>query len=269
MIYAVKLGPIQIEKDGDYFAYIGFADELAMPPILAQRDAEGLRQLAERSPGQELCCEASLAKAGKKLGFASGVLPEWVLEGRGYMALGMGLGPYGSQVDQSGWVPLLAATAKYVEAEPWQWWADCDALVVSVTGSAAKKYEGCLMGAGGEEFGLALYEHKGALARIAAHVDAGDFEAAAKEPALSLTLNFEPAWAAEAVDDAYGTWGLPLPMKLAKGKPARVDATSMAILSAALEAAAKLRPGNLLETAEIPLGKGRIRVTVEAGSPNE
>ena len=72
MLYAVKLGPIETESDGDCYAYIGFAEELAMPPIMAKRDAEGLRELAEQSHGHELRCEANLSKAGKKLGFVPG-----------------------------------------------------------------------------------------------------------------------------------------------------------------------------------------------------
>ncbi len=269
MLYAIKLGPIETRDDGDAFAYIGFADDVALPPEMAKRDAEGLRLLAERhGRGRDLQCEPRLAKAGKKLGFVSRPMPEWVREGRGFLAFGLGLGPYARFfVDKAPITALLAATAKFMEAEPWQWWSDSDPLSVSVMGSAGRKYEGCIMGAGGEEFGIALYENPGALERIAAAVDAGDFTAVAKEPSLSMTINFEPAWAAEAVDDAYRTKGIPMPMKLFKGKPADLDALSLTILRGTLEAVARLRPGNLLETVEMEVDGGRLRLTVEAVAP--
>jgi hypothetical protein len=264
MLYAVKLGPIETKDDSDHFAYIGFTEQMPLPPAMAVRDADGLKQLLQYGQGHELRCEPSLARAGKKLGFTPGPMPVWVMEGRGFLALGMALGPYGGKLDKAGLLPLLAATAKFVKTRPWQWWTDADALAVSAMGSAGKRYEGCITSAGGEEFGLALYENEGAAKRIAAYMAADDFKAASQEPFLSLTLNFEPGWAAEAVDAAYGTGGVPWPMKRTGGKLAPVDATSMAILTAALEATSKLNPGNLLETAEAALEGGRIKVMVEA-----
>ncbi len=264
MLYAVKLGPIETQQDGLFFLYVGFTEEIALPPAMATQDADGLRQLRDQNPGQELRCEPRLGRAGKKLGFVSAPMPHWALLGRGFISLGIGLGPYGELLDNGTLDLILGATAKFMKAKPWRYWSDSDALAVSVMGDVGQRFEGCIMGSGGQEFGLALYENAGALERIAAAVDADDFAEAAKEPALSLTLNFEPDWAAEAVHEAYGTTGIPIPIKLRGGQPVEMDATSMTLLAAALEAASKLTPKKLQGTAEMP---GKMRVTVEAPSP--
>ena len=267
MLYALKLGPIET-GEGDCFAYLGLTEEMAMPPEMAKRDVDGLRRLLKQGKGHELRCEPRLAKAGKKFGFSSSPMPDWVREGRGFLSYGISLGPYGEYIEDKRQIfPFLSAMAKFMEAEPWQWWGSSNGLTVFVMGSAGKKYEGCIMGAGGQEFGLALYENQGAIERIEAAVDAGDFKAAAKESCIIVTLNFEPEWAVEAVHSAYGTKGIPLPMKLAKGKPTSIDPASLATLSAALEAAALLTPKNLTATVEVPLEHGRIRVTVVAPFP--
>ena len=205
-----------------------------------------------------------MARVGEQLGFTAGPMPVWVMEGRASLAYHLALGPYGDKLDRHGLPQLLAATVNFVKSQPWQWWTDDDPLSLSVMGSAGRRYEGSIMGAAAEEFGLALYENAGAVKRITAYMKADDFEHASQEPFLSLTLNFEPGWAAEALNAAHGSWGIPWPMKRTGGKAARVDATSLAILSAALEATSKLGPRNLLETAEAKLPKGRIKVSVEA-----
>ncbi|HUB09820.1 MAG TPA: hypothetical protein VMB50_22650 [Myxococcales bacterium] len=270
-LYALKLGPIETEAEAPCFAYLGFAEDLALPPEMAERDAEGLRRLAERhGDGRELRCEPRLARAGKKLGFTAGPMPDWIRVGRAFIAYGIGLGPYGRFLeDKAPIAALLAATGEFMRGAPWRWWSDSDALSVSVMGSEGRHYEGCLMGAGGQQYGLALYEKAGAVRRIIERMDADDFAGARQEPCLSVTLNFEPAWAAKAADDAYGCKGLPLPMKLAGGQAVKLDALSLTVLTAALHAMAKLRPGNLMETAEqaVPKG-GRVRLTVEAAAPH-
>ncbi len=268
MLYAVRLGPVERQEEGeeDCFVYLGFTEKMALPPAMAVRDADGLRELLKHvsGHGHELRCEPRLARTATKLGFTPGPMPVWVMEGRGTLALEMALGPYADKLDKAGLPALLAATATFVKSQPWQWWTDKVPLTVSVMGSVGERFEGCIMGAAGEEYGLALYENAGAVQRISDYMAAGDFDTASQEPFLSLTLNFEPGWAAEAVDAAYGTGGVPWPMRRTGGKPVRVDASSLAILSAALEAISNLGPRSLIETAEAPLASGRIKVTVEA-----
>jgi hypothetical protein len=269
VVYVVRLGPIETVEGAEQSIYLPFADGQALEPAWAKRDADGLRRVAKKhGGGHELQCEPQLRAAGKKLGFTSKAMPPWVREGRAFLAYGMGLGTYAEHLAHGVSIPtLLSASGRFMEAEPWQWWTDADALEVAVMGSARMSYEGCIMGAAGETCGLALYERAGAVKRIAELVDAGDYEAAKQEPFLSMTIRFEPAWAAEAVDEAYGTLGLPIPMKMIDGQMGTLDALSIATLSGALEAIAMLRPGNLLETAEVELDGARIRVSVDAPEP--
>jgi hypothetical protein len=58
------------------------------------------------------------------------------------------------------------------------------------------------MGAGGQECGVALYEQKGAVKKLARLVDAGRMRDAASLGSLAVTLDDEPRWAAKAIGPA-------------------------------------------------------------------
>jgi len=55
---------------------------------------------------------------------------------------------------------FLASVAVFCRSEPWRFWSDNDPIALTVSGV---EYEACIMGACGQEFGIALYGHKGAV----------------------------------------------------------------------------------------------------------
>jgi hypothetical protein len=64
MLYAIKLGPMEIE-DGPVSAYVGFTETGALQPVLALKDSDGLARLAAQVQGHELRCELTLLARGQ------------------------------------------------------------------------------------------------------------------------------------------------------------------------------------------------------------
>ena len=95
------------------------------------------------------------------------------------------------------------------------------------------------MGAGGMEYGVALYERPGALERIARSTD---HRTAAREDALAVTLDDEPHFAIKAVRDAYGLKRLPIPIKMVRGRATAIDTQEVAILGGVLRLLAGVSP---------------------------
>jgi hypothetical protein len=68
---------------------------------------------------------------------------------------------------------FLDAAGRFWKAAPWQFWWSEDAIEVEATvGGKTHTYEACIMGGGGEEYGLALYTEKGALDAVARAMEA-------------------------------------------------------------------------------------------------
>src|SRR5262249_54862523 len=84
-------------------------------------------------------------------------------------------------------------------------------------------FEGSIMGNGGQEFGLALYEKAGAIERIATYVDAGRMDMARREDCIAVTLDAKPRFAVDALKDAFGLPRVPYPMRLKRGRHAQGD----------------------------------------------
>lgn len=237
MLYAFKLGPIHT-GDGETTGFFAMTEDRALEPRFG-RAATALREFAQLGAGAELRCEASLAKVGKPFGFVAASAPEWAAEPRALLAFGLALGgaapaPNGPIVD------FLDATAAFIRAAPWRYWDNGHVIDVCVTRDAkSTAYEGCIMGAGGLEFGLALYPEKGSIARLNRIRSPRD---ARKIESIAVTMDDEPAWAVAALEEAFGLDGVPVPIRLAKGRsgPARPD--DLATLVIAMRAIAELRP---------------------------
>ncbi len=264
MLYAIKLGPMETE-DGPVSAYVGFTETGALRPVLALKDSDGLAQLAAQVQGHELRCERPLLRAGKPLGFATAPLPEWARFGRATLAFGLsGPGHVGSlEIVEC----FLASVAAFCRAAPWRFWTDNDPLAVTISTTAAKEYEACIMGAGGQEYGVALYEHKGAVKKIARLVDAGRMRDAANLGSLAVTLDDEPRWAAKAIGDAFGAECVPVPLRVSGGRPRPIDEEGLLTLAAALRAIAGLDPDKLESACEVLVAGVRVSARVTAPEP--
>lgn len=112
------------------------------------------------------------------------------------------------------------------------------------------------MGSGGQEYGIALYEEKGAIAKLSRLFDDGRVHEAAKIRSIAVTMDDEPLWAIKAMKDAFGLARLPVTMKVARGAPGPVDATDLATLATALMAVAQLTPRKTETAARLEVDGG-------------
>ncbi len=237
MLYAFKLGPIHTD-DGEMTGVFAMTPERALEPRFG-RAPTALREFAKLAAGDELLCEPALAKVGKPFGFVAADAPEWAAEPRAILAFGLALGN-AAPPPSSPIVDFLDATSAFVHAAPWRYWDNGHVIDVRITrDSKTLEYEGCIMGAGGLEFGLALYPEKGSIARlnrVRSPRDARNVES------IAVTMDDEPAWAIDALEEAFGLDGIPVPIRIAKGRPGPARSDDLATLAIALRAIADLRP---------------------------
>jgi hypothetical protein len=244
MLYAFRLGPVETDE-GDVMTYVGMTPDEALPPLFAERPTEALKSLADQAEGHELRCETSLARAGKALGFEPAKPPAWVAVPRALLAFGLALGNASAGLHGGPAEEFLAASAAFMKAKPWRHWDNRDVVDIAVSGLRNKQYEASIMGSGGEEYGVALYEEKGAIEKLARLFEQGRIAEAASLRSIAVTMDDEPIWAVKAMKDAFGLARLPVPIKVARGAPGPVDIVDLATLAAALRAVSHLTPRRL------------------------
>lgn len=259
-------------RTGGHHVYLGLRneplrDEADVPlPIAAQSDDVALRILAGRAPKDELCCEPELAAAGAALGYRMLLLPNWVLPMRAVLALTAALGPLLDGVERETVEPFIEAAAAFHKAAPWRYWTDSDSLAVTVSGAQSYELEGSIMGNGEATFGLALYRGKGALERMAALASVG-LSALVSEDGYAVTFDDGPAFAAKALDDAFGLPRVPTPMRVEKGRPGKARRHDLAMLTVVLRAVARLTPKQREARYEMEVRGRQITVEVRAPEP--
>ncbi len=261
MLYAFKLGPIRT-GEGDMTGFFGVTPERALEPHFGKATA-AQKSFAKQASGP-LMCEEALAPTGRAFGYAAVDAPKWAAVPRAILSFGLALGTvapaHGSAIDS-----FLTATHMYLAAMPWQFWNNDDVIEVEVTRAGeTKTYEGCVMGAGGLEFGLALYPEKGSIARLSR---SASFQEGREIDSLALTMDDEPTWAADSLADGYGLDGIPFPISLRKKRPHAVSAAELATLAIALRAIAQLR--STARTASITLDDDEVgcRMTATVRAP--
>lgn len=269
MLYAMKLGPVET-GEGEVAFYVGATEAGLVGAVPAIRDIDGLQGLTEIVPEGERLCEARLATAGRLLGFRAAPAPPHAREGRATMALGLAIGDQLAPPPPINEVLLLAQSmTEYWRAAPWRFWHNEHVLAIEVSARRPTRYEGCVLGNGGEEFGLALYSRKGAVARIARAPEPTSLAEAAREPCLSVTLDDEPDFAVRALEEAFGLPAVPVPMKIGRGRVGRVTARELVTLSVALGAVAGITPDRREAIAHVLLGGERVSARVSAPDPHE
>lgn len=242
MLYAVKIGPIPT-AEGEATFYCGFEEETLHPPVMAESDEDGLRRIAAQVPGAELRCDRALAKAGKKLGFTAIDPPEFAKAGTVAMLTALAAGPHGEAMGNPlGLYSLAVAASRFETSAPWTMWGDEQEIALEFSGGFEGRWEASILGAGGEEFGLALYRNGGDLAKVAKLVSAGKAEQAKKIDSLAMVFDDEPAFAVDLFDRLLGLPAIPIALKLEGGKPRPVREDEVLALAAALNAVAALHP---------------------------
>jgi hypothetical protein len=272
MIHAFRLGPVQAGRNDAFFVFGGIDDrgEIVQPEV-AHSDAAGFAALANRFAGQPLRCEPGLAAAAGPFGFEPADLPEEAFHPRATLAFGLALGPGAGRPSLEVLTRFLEACSEFWAAKPWELVGSDEAVRVELSvGGRRRVAEASVMGAGREEFGVALYDEPGSIRAVADAVIRGRMEAASRVAATAVTFDAEPAWAVGALDDAFALPRLPVPLRIRKGKPAPATGEELHVLAAVLEALVALTlDSEGLEPAEFTVEAAGRAVTARVSLPDE
>jgi hypothetical protein len=116
-----------------------------------------------------------------------------------------------------------------------------------------------VLGSGGETYGLALYADRGALAEVAALVEADRVREAARIESLSVTLDDKPAYVIRSLEAAFGVAAVPTPMRTGRGELELPSEQDVVALAAAMDAVAQLTPASLMATAHLEVGAHQLQ----------
>src|SRR5262249_22258033 len=130
---------------------------------------------------------------------------------------------------------LIDAAVAFEAAEPWHVFESDEPLSVRID-SSGNEFEGCVLGRGGEEFGLALYHQPGSIDRVHAFVEEGRPEAARSLACTTMLLAYDSSCSAEAVRAMTGVEVAPLVFHITRGGPRAAGPDDIAVLVAGLRA---------------------------------
>ena len=270
MVHVFRLGPLEVGGRKAY-AYCGLdADGALIPPEITHTDAKGLGALAKRYAGQPIRCEPALAEAARPFGIEPAPLPEAALLPRATLAYGLALGPMAGRPELDVLIRFLEACAAFWTARPWELLGSDDPVPVALTERGrTRKAEASVMGAAGQEFGVALYDEPGSIRRVAALMAEGRMKETRHVSALAVTFDEEPAWAATALDGAFGLPRLPVPIQVRKGKGGPATTEELLDAAALLQAVVELSGPDDAEHAEVTVEAGGRAITARVALPDE
>lgn len=270
MLHVFRLGPFEV-GDRNAYAYCGLDARGAMvPPEVAHTDAKGLGALAKRYAGLSIRCEPALTEAARPFGFEPAPLPREALLPRATLAYGLALGPMAGRPEMDVLVRFLEACAVFWRARPWELIESDEPVPVRLTGDGReRRSEASVMGAGGQEFGVALYDEAGSIRRVAALVSDGRMKETRHVSALAVTFDEEPGWAAVALDEEFGLPRLPVPIRVRKGKGVAPTTEELLDAAALLEAVAGLCGPDDADDAEVTVEAGGRAITARVAFPDD
>ncbi|MDQ3364655.1 MAG: hypothetical protein M3680_04425, partial [Myxococcota bacterium] len=167
--------------------------------------------------------------------------------------------------------PAVGAAGELLARAPWSWLVNRDALdfEIQAPGQPTRQLEGCVLGAGGEEFGLALYDQPGSLERVTKAIELKRPADARAVDAYGFTIDRGPSWVTEAVAAAYGTPLAIVPLRLRGGLVRIVSADDLAVMASAAAAAAHLTSEHREHTVTLTIADVAVTATarVRASRP--
>jgi hypothetical protein len=266
MIHAFLLGPVETGQGSAWCVAGVTPDGDMVSPELRSSPEKALEAFAKRGGGQEIVCEPALAELAGPLGLRCGKLTQEALPARAALAYLLSRGPMAGKPPPDALFRLFHSCAAFLKARPWERVDSDTALPTVVTIDARRSArEVSILGGGGEEFGVAIYDQPGSIQRVLAAMEAGRPEDGRHVDSLSVTLDEEPEWAVEALDAAFGLGRLPFPVRLRRGRPSPASTEELLQLAAVLDAVVKLTSGGAQEEAEASAQWRGLRVTARVG----
>lgn len=272
MIHAFLLGPLETGEGLAWCVAGARPDGEPVKPEVQPSPQRALKAFLKRHAVEGVASEpGALAQFARPLGLEVTGLSGEALRTKGSLAYALALGPLAGRPSPEALNRLFAASRRFLDEEPWGV-IDSDAVAPATfrVGTREVTREVSIMGAGGEEFGVAIYDEPGSVLRVIAAMDAGRPQEASRVDALSVTFDEEPAWAVDALRAAFGLGRLPFPLRLRRGRPSPATAEELLQLAAVLEAAvlrgAEETPEDLAEVVT-QISAAGLTVTARLGIP--
>lgn len=240
MRYAMKIGPIHLDR-GSAHAYVAFG-ECGLDVVVEASDDKGIAALRRKCGQEPLACERALAKVAAAQGLKVAELPHEVRAIKAALAVSFEHGPTLETVGPELILELIDAAVAFEAAEPWNVFESDEPLSIRID-SAGRELEGCVLGAGGEEFGLALYHQAGSIDRVHTFVEEGRPEAARSLACTTVLLAHDSSCTVESVRAMTGVEVAPLVFHVTRGGPRAAGPEDVAVLVAGLRAVTALAEG--------------------------
>lgn len=258
MRYLMKVGPIDFADRTATTAYLALGDE-GVDTVFADSDQEGLGELLAKRRDPAVC-EPALKATASRLGLRVERPPRPALAFKAGFAIVVAHGKMLELENIPLVIELAEALATFLRSEPWTIVDADEALRVELQ-KPTRTYEGCVMGQGGEEFGLALYHQPGSVQRIHDLSDADRSPEEMMFPCTTVLVESEPRFAADVMKEFVGLAIVPRLLHVRHGEVEPLAESDVAAMVAALKAVgalARSQPG--VGTAE--MSKARVSVTV-------
>lgn len=268
MIFTTALGPIDTGEGPAWIAVASAHDGILSSRIASTRDG-ALGALAATLPrGEPVTCDSWLRADAAKLGWASGPLPQELLESVAVLGVGMMHGPVLRKLKEpSVLVELLTAAAGYARAQPWERFGADEALELRVSGAASGSRWAMSFGSMGHEFGLALYDTRSAFERFVELSGGEDPRRAMEVDGLACLVSLEPGAVTDVMHRAWDTAFEPHFMLMKGGRPQPLRVDDVRLLTAALRALTSVATRGAAGTGVCELLGKRVEVRVEVAAP--
>ncbi|MGH2898917.1 MAG: DUF7309 domain-containing protein, partial [Solirubrobacteraceae bacterium] len=237
MRHAMKIGPLSLER-GSAHAYVAFG-EAGLNVVVEASDGKGLAALRRKCAEEPLVCERALSQVAAAQGLKVVELPPQVRAIKAALAVSLEHGPTLETVGPELVLELIDAAVAFEAAEPWHVFEPDEPLSIRIDASG-RELEGCVLGAGGEEFGLALYHQAGSIDRVHTCVKDGRPKAARSLACTTMLLAYDSSCSVEAVRAMTGVELAPLVFHITRGGPRAAGPDDVAVLVAGLRAVTAL-----------------------------
>jgi hypothetical protein len=253
VFHLVKIGPLGVGRQTT-FAYVALGGEF-LDIALEPNDVRGIAALTKRIGNANVMCEPALAVVAATRGFAVGELPEDLVAMKAAFAVLLDHGTMLESVGPELLMELIAATVDFEAAQPWHLFEPDEPIEIRYDGTG-REVEACVMGQGGEQFGLALYREKGSIARLY-ELAGSQPDAARKLESTALLIEEDSSCAIEPVRALTGMALAPIVMQVKRGKPTPMAEPELAMLIAAVRAVTELTLGARHASGTCDDGRGR------------
>jgi hypothetical protein len=263
MHHLFRLGPLELEED-DGFLYVAFGDGEPVN-VPAPNDAEGVALALEALAGKPVVVDPQLALAGAAHGLKAEPLPPALAAMRASLRLVLALGEVDMGDSPDRVLQLGRSLGAYYQAAPWRTWHEEEPVAVELSGKHTGVREAVILGGGGEEFGLAVYDKPGAVKRLYAQAED---EAPLPEDATTLLVDdWVPASSLEPLTREFGLEVAPRLLRLTSGGPVELRSEDLELMAAIVGAVAQLRPSVREATHTVRWEGGTVTAKVKVGPP--